>query len=244
MHPILFEFGPIKIYSYGLMLFIAVITSVSLLVREGGALGYNKDTIFDFGTVILFSGIAGARLLYICLNFSFYIKNPKEIFMLHHGGLAILGGILVAIIAAFIFSKSRNLPFLKILDLIVPFVALGHSIGRIGCFLNGCCYGMPSKFGIYFPVHNDVLIPTQLISSFLLLILFIVLRLKQSRPHLAGEIFISYILYYSALRFFIEFLRADSPKLFLGLTIFQYFCIVLFISGALFYNLTWKRKTS
>ncbi|NQU18910.1 prolipoprotein diacylglyceryl transferase, partial [bacterium] len=162
----------------------------------------------------------------------------------HHGGLAILGGILVAIIAAFIFSKSRNLPFLKILDLIAPFVALGHSIGRIGCFLNGCCYGMPSKFGIYFPVHNDVLIPTQLISSFLLLILFIVLRLRQSRPHLAGEIFIGYILYYSALRFLIEFLRADSPKLFLGLTIFQYFCIVLFISGALFYNLTWKRKTS
>ncbi|MDD5006111.1 MAG: prolipoprotein diacylglyceryl transferase [Candidatus Omnitrophica bacterium] len=245
MHPILFEFGPITIYSYGFILFIAVIVSLSLFVKEAARLGYNKDTMFDLGVTILFSGIIGARILYILLNLDFYLKHPKEIFMLHHGGLAILGGIFLGLVAAFIFAKRRKIPLLKILDLVVPYVALGQSIGRIGCFFNGCCYGIASdKFGIYFPVHNAILIPSQLISSFLLLILYIILRFKQTKSHKTGTILFSYLLYYSTGRFFIEFIRADSPKLFLGLTIFQYFCLALFITGLLLYIFTWKRKTS
>lgn len=244
MYPILFEFGPITIYSYGLVLFIAVFVSLSLLVKEAVERDYKRDKILDLGITILLSGIIGSRLLYVLLNLDFYLRNPKEIFMLHHGGLAIFGGILVAVIAILVFCRFNKLHFLKIVDLIVPFVALGHSIGRIGCFLNGCCYGMPSKFGIYFPIHNEVLIPTQLISSLLLLILFVILRLKQSRPHQDGAIFVTYIILYSAIRFFVEFIRADSPRFLLGLTIFQYFCIVLFVLGVLSYKIAWKSKVS
>lgn len=244
MHPIIFKFGPFTIYSYGLMLFVAVCVSLNLLVKEAQRAGYNKNEIFDLGIVILFSGIIGARLLYILLNLDFYIKSPKEIFMLYHGGLAIFGGIIAAIISSFGFLKIKKLDFLSIADLVIPYVALGQSIGRIGCFFNGCCYGIPWKFGIYFPVHNAVLIPTQLIDSFLLLILYIILRAKQSRFHTPGRIFISYVLYYSTIRFLIEFIRADSPKLFLGLTIFQYFCIFLFAFGAILNMRTWKRIVS
>lgn len=229
MHPILFKFGPITIYSYGLALFIAVLVSLNLAAKESQRQGLNKDVIFDLGIVILFSGIIGARILYILLNFDFYRDNPKEIFMLHHGGLAILGGIVLAVISGVIFSKIKKISFFRIADLIIPFVALGESIGRIGCFLNGCCYGVPSKFGIYFPMHNTALVPSQLISSFSMLLLYIILRVKQDKPHSKGSIFISYILYYSITRFFIEFIRGDSEKLFLGLTIFQYFCIALFV---------------
>ena len=231
MHPILFKFGPITIYSYGFALFIAVLVSLNLLVREAKRSGYNADIIFDLGIVILFSGILGARILYVLLNLGFYIENPKEIFMLNHGGLAILGGVIASNIAAFIFIKSKKLHFLNTVDLIIPYVALGESIGRIGCFFNGCCYGLPSKFGIYFPVHDAVLIPTQLITSFSLLILFIALRNMQIKRQIAGKVFVNYILCYSAIRFFIEFIRADSQRLFLNLTIFQYFCIILFISA-------------
>lgn len=243
MHPVIFEFGPITIYSYGLMIFIAVIVCLNLLVKESRRSGYNKDVIFDLGITIIFSGIIGARLLYVLLNLDFYLKDPKEIFMLQHGGLAILGGIVAAIAAAFIFMKLKKLPFFVTLDLIAPFVVLGQSIGRIGCLLNGCCYGFPCKIGFYFPVHEAVLFPTQLLSSFLLLILYVFLRTKQYRPHPAGMIFVNYILYYSFMRFFIEFARADSGKLLFNLTFFQYFCIILFVFGLiLYYRIKWKNK--
>lgn len=244
MHPIIFEFGPITIYSYGLMLFIAVFVSLNLLLWESQKRGFDKNTIFDLVVVILLSGIVGARLLYILLNLGFYIKNPKEIFMINHGGLAIFGGMLLSALASFIFVKSKKLDFLSIADLVIPYVALGQSIGRIGCFFNGCCYGIPWKFGVYFPVHKTVLIPAQLIDSFFMLILYIVLRSKQIRPHATGGILISYFLYYSVMRFFIEFIRGDSQRLFLGLTIFQYFCIFLFVFATILYFNTWKRKVS
>ncbi|MDD5355466.1 MAG: prolipoprotein diacylglyceryl transferase, partial [Candidatus Omnitrophica bacterium] len=206
--------------------------------------GYDANVITDLVMVVLFFGILGARALYIILNLDFYIGNPREIFMLQHGGLAILGGIVAGLLAAFLFCRYKKLAFLEIIDLLAPYVVLAHSIGRIGCFLNGCCYGLPSKFGIYFPVHSARLIPTQLISSFLLFMLFIALKVKQRMPHQKGAIFVSYILYYSVIRFFMEFIRADSPRLFLGLTIFQYFCIVLFALSSLSYILLWKRKIS
>lgn len=245
MHQILFKFGPLTIYSYGFMLCIAVLVALHLLMREAYRQCYDRDTILDLGMTILLSGIAGARILFILLNIEFFIENPKEIFMLNHGGLSILGAMLSATIALSIFIKKKKLHFFKTVDLVIPFIALGQSIGRIGCFFNGCCYGIASKYGIYFPVHNAILIPTQLISSILLLMLFIFLRVQQQRPHYSGGIFVNYILYYSILRFFIEFIRADSPKHFFALTLYQYLCIVIFVSGLILsLVLKWKNKTS
>jgi phosphatidylglycerol:prolipoprotein diacylglycerol transferase len=140
MYPVIFKFGPITIYSYGLMVFMAVIIGLNLLVEEARRLGYDKDLIFDLGITITFSGIIGARLLYVLLNLGFYLENPKEIFMLTHGGLAILGGVVAALIAVFIFMKLKKMPFLITLDLVAPYVVLGESIGRIGCLLNGCWF--------------------------------------------------------------------------------------------------------
>jgi phosphatidylglycerol:prolipoprotein diacylglycerol transferase len=178
------------------------------------------------------------------LNLDFYLKDPLEIIKLHHGGLAIFGGILAATIATWIFAKSKKIHFLEIADLVIPYVALGESIGRIGCFLNGCCYGLPCKFGLYFTLHQDRLIPTQLISSLALLFLYIVLRNRQDVLHSMGIIFADYIIFYSVIRFLIEFLRGDSYRLFLNLTIFQYFCLVFFAFGLmLFFRIKWKRKT-
>jgi len=117
---------------------------------------------------------------------------------------------------------------LRSLDLLAPFIALGQAIGRIGCLLNGCCFGRESKFGLYFKVFDQILIPTQLYSSLLLLLIFIVLRLKQDAKHLPGEILCGYLFLYSLKRFFIEFLRNDSPRMFYGLTLFQVLCLVMF----------------
>lgn len=243
MCPIVVSFGPVTIFSYGLTLAFAVLIAVSLLLNEAKRQGYNNDVILDLGILLLVSGIVGARLLYIGLNSSFFIQHPKEIIMIHHGGLAILGGFLLSIVSTYLFARKKKLSFLKLADLVVPFVALAHAIGRIGCFFNGCCYGLPSRYGFYFPVHNAVLIPTQIISSLLLVVLFVVLRIQQGRVHSDGSIFASYVIFYSVMRFFVEFIRFDSPKLFFGHTIFQLFCVVLFIAGVFFaLNLKWKNK--
>ncbi|MFH1621926.1 MAG: prolipoprotein diacylglyceryl transferase family protein [Candidatus Omnitrophota bacterium] len=242
MHPIIFKFGFVTIYSYGLMIFIAVLVCLHLSLKAARTLGFDKDMIFDLCIVIIFSGLVGARILYVLLNLKFYLSNPKEIFMLHHGGLAIIGAIVAAIMGAAIFMKIKKMPFLITLDLIVPYIALGQSIGRIGCLLNGCCYGFVTSFGLYFPVHDAILFPAQALSSVLLLVLYILLRIKQERAHSIGMIFASYILYYAAIRFLIEFVRADSPRLFLNLTLFQYFCIALFVFGiVLTYRIKWKK---
>jgi len=157
--------------------------------------------------------------------------------MLQHGGLSWFGGLVGGAAFAFIYLKLKQLPVYKILDLLSPYIALAQAIGRIGCFLNGCCFGRVSEFGIYFPAHNAILIPTQLYSSFLLLIIFIILRFLQVRPHKAGEIFFMYLVLYCAKRFFIEFWRADNPQIIFGLTLFQLLSIAVFflaLAGLIF----------
>lgn len=236
MYPILFKFGFIQIYSYGLMLVFAFWISVFLLTRRAPALNVTNDFFWNLFLVILSAGILGARLAYIALNLRFFLDNPQEVFMLWHGGLVWYGGFLGGMLSGSIYLKRKKMPLLKTMDLIMPYVALAQSIGRIGCFLNGCCYGRPSEWGIYFPAHNEKLIPAQLFSSFGLLIIFIVLRLLQGRPRRQGFILVCYLIAVSLERFIMEFLRGDSPRNFGGLTIFQVISIAVFLSGLFLWN--------
>jgi len=175
------------------------------------------------------SGIIGSRLFYVLENLSYYLENPLEAIMLQHGGLSWYGGIFLGCAATVLYIRKKQLPLYKTLDLVMPFVALGQSIGRIGCFLNGCCYGKPSVFGLYFPVLDAQLIPTQVYSSLAALAIFTVLRILQDKPHKKGEILFIYFALYSFKRLLIEFWRADNPVMAFGLTLFQMISIVVFI---------------
>lgn len=233
MHPEICKIGPFTIYSYGLMLAVAFIVSSALAGLQAKRNNINPDIIFNLSLLVFISGIIGARILYIFENATYYIRNPFEIVMLQHGGLSWFGGVVVAIIFGISYLKKRNLPIYKILDLVVPFVALAQAIGRIGCLLNGCCFGKISKFGLYFQIHKLVLIPTQLYSSLILIFIFVILRFLQDRPHRKGQIFFLYLLLYSIKRFFIEFWRLDNQVIFLGLTLFQIISIIIFILSAI-----------
>jgi len=196
------------------------------------------EQIFNLLFFIFICGVIGSRVFYCLLNFSFYLAHPLEIIMLQHGGMAWFGGLIFGSSGAIWFIRKHKMDLLKVLDLIVPFVALGQAIGRIGCLLNGCCFGRASEFGLYFITLDQVLIPTQLYSSLLLLLIFIYLRFRQDRQHLPGEILCSYLFLYSLKRFFIEFLRNDSPRIFYGLTFFQILCLLVFLlSLAIFVKL-------
>jgi phosphatidylglycerol:prolipoprotein diacylglycerol transferase len=222
MHPIICTIGPFTIYSYGVILAIAFITASALLTLQAKKNSFNPDIIFNFSFLVFFCGIIGARLLYIIENAAYYLKEPLEITMLQHGGLSWFGGLLAGLIVGLVYLKRRNLPVYKILDLVAPFLALAQAIGRIGCFLNGCCFGTIFNF-----------IPTQLYSSLILTLIFLLLRFLQDRPHQEGKIFFLYLLLYSAKRFFIEFWRADNPVIFLSLTLFQLISIVVFTLSAI-----------
>jgi len=242
MHPVICTIGPFTIYSYGFMLAVAFLVSLTLATLQAKRNNINPDIIANLSLLVFISGIIGARILYVIENTGYYIKNPVETVMLQHGGLSWFGGLAFGIVFGILYLKKKNLSVYKILDLLVPYVSLAQAIGRIGCLLNGCCFGKVSKFGLYFDAYNSVLIPTQLYSSLILILIFIVLKLLQERPHREGEIFFVYLLVYSLKRFFIEFWRADNMVIFLGLTVFQIISIVIFFLALIKFVLIKKAR--
>jgi len=230
MHPILFKIGSITIYSYGTMVAVAFLLFCYCAVR---ALKKNPimsaAQLIDLALYILIAGILGARLFHVGLNLDYYLKKPVEILFLHKGGLAFQGGVISATVFSYWYLRKRRQNVLKVYDFIVPCLALGHSVGRIGCFLNGCCYGISGH-------------PTQLYSALALFAIFLVLRFFYKRKHFNGQIFLLYFILYSITRFFIDFLRADLEPVFLGLTTSQLISIVIFTGTSLFYK--WKISNS
>lgn len=238
MLPEICQIGPFTIYSYGLMLVSAFFICALLSARQARIERMDGEQIFNLLFFIFICGVIGSRVFYCLMNFSFYLVHPLEIIMLQHGGMAWFGGLIFGSGGAIWFIRKHKMDLLKVLDLIVPFIALGQAIGRIGCLLNGCCFGRESEFGLYFKTLNQVLIPTQLYSSLLLILIYIYLRFRQVRQHLPGEILCSYLFLYSLKRFFIEFLRNDSPRDFYGMTFFQILCLLVFLlSLAIFVKL-------
>lgn len=229
MYPIVCKIGPFTIYSYGLLFALATLVCIFLLSKDAKRLGLSQDFAIDFTFWILIGGILGARVLYILLNLRFFSDNPGEIFKLWHGGLVWHGGLIGAIIFGIFYLKIKRLAVIETLDLISPYVALGQAIGRIGCFLNGCCYGKPSSFGLYFPMYNTKLFPAQLFSSLNLFLIFIFLKYIQKKSYHPGKILFSYLILASLERLIVEFLRGDSPAFIWNLTIFQVISLIIFM---------------
>lgn len=228
MHPIICTIGQFSVYSYGLMLVIAFSLSSWLACQEAKKRQINSELIFNFLFTVFISGVIGARIFYVIENIGYYFKNPLEIIMLQYGGLSWFGGLIMGVVSGIIYLRKEKLGIYTILDLVAPFIALGQVLGRIGCLLNGCCFGKVSFYGIYFEVHKLILLPTQIYSAVILLVIFIILRLLQNKPRPAGIIFFTYLFLYSIKRFFIEFWRSDNPVIFFGLTLFQILSILIF----------------
>ncbi len=229
MYPVICKIGIFHIYSYGLMLAIAFMLGAILASRQAPKINVKPEVIFNLCFLVFVSGIIGARIFYVSYHLFYYLRNPLGVIMLQEGGLSWFGGLILGTASGLLYLKNKKLPIGKVVDLFAPYLALAQAIGRIGCFLNGCCFGRPSRFGIYFPVYDATLIPTQLYSSLLLILIFIILRLLRERPHRDGQIFLIYLLLYCIKRFLMEFFRADNPALIFGLTIFHILSLAGFI---------------
>ena len=235
MFPVICQIGSITVYSYGLMLAIAVLVCSYLSSREAKKLGIAKEVIYDFVFWVVIGGVIGARLFYVILNMSYFWENPREIIMVQNGGLAWQGGLLLGSLSAAIFIRRRKLSFPLMADLSAPYLALGQSIGRVGCLLNGCCFGKEATWGLYFPVHHAILHPTQIYMSLAGAVNFLILIYLKTRLKVKGHLFVIYLLIEAMSRFVIEFFRADHEILAGGLSVFQYVCIIIF-GAALYAN--------
>ena len=227
MIPVICQIGPLQIYSYGVMFAIAVFVCAFLLSREAHALSIPPESIYDFIFWVVLAGILGARIFYILLNVDYFLHNPIETIKIQNGGIAWQGGLIGGFLAGLIYIRRKKWPLWKFLDLTAPYIALGQAIGRIGCFLNGCCYGKEVSWGIYFPVHHAHLHPTQLYDSFGLFVMFFLLKKFQKTSRAAGHVFIVYLIAACSQRFLIEFFRADHDIVVWGLSIFQLVCLMI-----------------
>jgi phosphatidylglycerol:prolipoprotein diacylglycerol transferase len=215
MHPVLFQIGPLTVYTYGVFVFLGIVSGYLFALRQAKWYSLSSEKISDLIFWSLVAGFVSARLLYTVINWRDFLNDPLS-FVFSGSGFIFYGGLLGGIAAALFFVKTKSLPLYTTLDLIAPSLALGHSLGRIGCFFYGCCYGRPtdSFIGMIFPhafgvASSQPVIPTQLISSFFLLAIFAVLLLIRDRRRFPGQVFLSYILLYSLFRFAIEFYRGD-----------------------------------
>lgn len=221
MHPIICKIGPLTVYSYGVMMAVAVMTCAMLLSKDAVRLNIKPEIIFDLVFWVVCAGILGARIFYVLLNLDFFTENPIEMIKIQNGGLAWQGGLLGGMVAGIFYIRKHALPLRETLDLAAPYIALGHSIGRIGCFLNGCCYGKEVSWGIYFPIYHAHLHPTQLYESASLFFIFLILKKYQKFNPIPGKVFVFYLILASLERFIVEFFRADHTTTWLGLSIFQ-----------------------
>lgn len=231
MHPIFFSIGPITIYSYGVMLALAVLVSTYLLSRDAKHYNMSRDTAYDLVFWCILWGIIGARIFYILLAWPYYMNNLMEMLMLQKGGLAWQGGFLGGTLAGVWFLRRKKLSLRPVMDLVAPYIALGQSIGRIGCFFNGCCYGKPVAWGIYFPTHGARLHPTQLYEMAALFIIFLILKYTRNLEHRPGFIFVFYLVLAGMERFIVEFFRADHDILWMGLSLTQFIALGVFAAG-------------
>jgi len=202
-------------------------------VRQSWPSALEREKIFDCVIAIIIGGLIGGRLLFVVINWEYYRYNLTRIFVLNEGGLAFQGALAAAFIVGIIAARIKGISFWKGADLFAPYIALGQSIGRIGCFLNGCCYGLVTNdfFGVTFPGEAFMRIPVQIYSSVCLFFVALFLIFIRKKCSFKGCLFCMYLIMYSIFRFFIDFLRIDTPPVFLGLHLAQLISIGTLVFG-------------
>jgi phosphatidylglycerol:prolipoprotein diacylglycerol transferase len=241
MHPILFKIGPITIYTYGFLLALAFLGAIYVAGREARRLGIPGGEFFDLCFYLILAALVGSRLLFVILEPRTFLSHPLKIFALWEGGLDFQGGLVLGLIVAFFFIRRHKLPWRPTLDALALGAPLGQFIGRMGCFMAGCCYGKPSNvpWAVTFsnpntlcpyrvPVH-----PTQLYEGFLDLGVFLFLYWFRPRKLYSGQMVLLYLCLAGLVRFGVEFFRSPldyrGPVFFGWMPLTQLLALVLFL---------------
>lgn len=242
-----FKIGNLKISTYSFFVFLALVVGALWfyfsISRKGKTKGFNSYYIVLFA---LIGGLIGSKILVIFEHFTLLIKNPSYIKDLLYTGKSIVGGLLGGFLGVKFIKKVKKMDDFKCGNEIAPAIALGMAIGRIGCFLTGCCYGIKTSLPIGVDFGDGVnRIPTQLIEMMFCLILFgyLLYKQKKNKDLIPGILFRELVLYYFVFRFFIEFIR-DTNKNILIFSVYQIICLLGMIFMVLYIKKVKKNNVS
>ena len=241
MHPIAFQLGPLTVHWYGVMIALAFLAGLWTATRRARRENISSERIADIVIWLMVGGILGARIVYVATYWKdeFAGQPFSEIFMIQHGGLVYYGGLIGATIAGIICNHWKKLPFWKTADVLAPSIALGNIFGRIGCLLNGCCYGRACNlpWAIRFPSGHPTgglpVHPTEIYDALNNFILYLLLAWLFRRKKFDGEVFATCLIGYAITRTIMEYFRGDYPpdQIHFGLTPGELISIPVFIIG-------------
>lgn len=261
MFPRLLELGPVTLHSYGLLLATAYLVAISVAARLAASENVPSDRIWDIGFISILSALIGAKVLLILTDLGGYLARPSRLISLEfwQAGGVFYGGFIGAVAGCALYLwKTPDLKFWNIADAAAPAIALGQSIGRVGCFAAGCDYGKPSDLPwavtftseyaheyIGVPLHVS-LHPSQLYESGASFLLFLLLLGIYRKKSFRGQVFCSYLVLYGITRFLLEFFRGDMGRGFVfggALSTSQFISLLIVPAGVLGY-LYFRRKFS
>ncbi len=261
MFPELFRIGNFPVNTYGVLMALAFLVALFIASRLAERDGLKRERVFDMGLWMLLAGLVGSKLL-LLLAEAEYRADPSRLLsldFLRSGGVW-YGGFLGGLTAGVILMRRYGLPFWKSADAFAPGVAIGQSIGRLGCFAAGCCWGRECELpwgvafseraheitGVPVGVH---LHPTQVYESLTMLAIFLFLVWLHRRKRFSGQVLLAYAVLYGAARFTIEFFRDDPRGDILGLTTLthlstsQLISLLVGLGGLVLLILRWRRAT-
>jgi phosphatidylglycerol:prolipoprotein diacylglycerol transferase len=253
VHPIAFYLGSLPVRWYGVMMALGFFAGLWTATRRARLANIHSETISDVTMWVLFGSIIGARFVYVTTYWKQEFANQpfSEIFMIQHGGLVYYGGLIGATISGIGYLAWKKLPVWKIADILAPSIALGSVFGRIGCLLNGCCYGRACDlpWAIRFPsdheTHGAPVHPTEIYDALLNLILYLSLAWLFRRKKFNGQIFALYLVGYAIFRSVSESFRGDYPADHIHAGLFtsaQLLSVPMLLAGIVLYF--WRRSAT
>ncbi|MCK9407857.1 MAG: prolipoprotein diacylglyceryl transferase [Bacteroidetes bacterium] len=262
MHPIIFSFGGITIYSFGLMMGISFLIGNYILTQEFKRKKLHPDLASNITLIALVAGVSGSKLLYLFENWGSFVKDPVGM-TFSPGGLTFYGGFILATISVYIYAKNKNIAFIRIADAVGPALLLAYGIARIGCHLAGDGdYGFPTSLpwgtdysnGTYPPSaafrnfpevtnlfpngivpDNTLCHPTPVYETIICSFFFLFLWKNRMKWKLDGQMFYTYLIFAGIERFSVEFFRLN-PRLMLDLSEAQIIAVILILIGAIGLN--------
>ncbi|MFI5371188.1 MAG: prolipoprotein diacylglyceryl transferase [Candidatus Eisenbacteria bacterium] len=218
MHPEIVHWGWLHIRSYGLMLALAFLVGTLLALREAARLHLDEDRVVNVILVVLVSSVLGARALYVLEHVGEFKRQWSGMLAVWQGGLTLYGGVVAGTLGGLLAARRFGLPMWTLADALTPSFALGTAFGRVGCFLNGCCYGHPTSlpWGVRFPSDSFAALefgdtpvhPSQLYFAAAGLVLFVAAWWGRTRARVPGMLFWSFLLAFALLRIPLDMTRA------------------------------------
>jgi phosphatidylglycerol---prolipoprotein diacylglyceryl transferase len=249
MHPVLFQFGSVTIYTYGVLVATGVLLGLWYARRQAPRAGLDPEKTWNLGIYAVLVALLLAKVWLVFSSGGYYLAHPRDIFSLatFQSGGTFYGGMLGAILTMVVYSLVQKMPIVSVLDTFTAALPLGHAIGRLGCFAAGCCYGKPTAlpWGVRFtnPTAAQIagtpldvhLHPTQLYEAAAESMNFAILVWVGARQRFKGQVLGTYCLLYGAERGVIEFFRGDPGRTMLlndSISLMQVVSVGLILAGA------------